>query len=75
MVIEVVAREVRENRHGKGASPQTVQGQRVRTGLEHGMGASGADHVGQRILQVERFRSRVDRRARLTHQTVGDRAE
>ena len=75
VIIEMVARKIRENCHRKRASPQTVHRERMRTGFENGVRASGADHVRQKALQVERFRSGVGRGARLAHQPMANRAE
>ena len=71
----MVARKIGENRHGKRASPQTVHRERVRTGFEDRVRASGANHVRQKTLQVERFRSGVGRGARFAHQAMANRAE
>ncbi len=75
VIVEMVAREIRENRHRERASPQTVHRQRVRTGFEHRVRASRANNFRQIFLQIERFRSGVRRGQRLAHQAVADRAQ
>ncbi len=53
VIIEMVAREISEHGHREMAAPQPVHGERVRTGLQHRMGAARVAHLGEHLVQVE----------------------
>ena len=73
--IEMVAGEIGEDGGGEVAAPEPIERQRVRTGLEHGVRAAGADDVGEKTLQVQGFRSGGRGRTSSLRCAIGDGAE
>ncbi len=75
VVIEMVAREIREHGRGEMASPQTVHGQRVRTCFHHDGGAAFVAYLREHLLKIERFGRGVNRVAAGTRRAISDRAD
>ena len=75
MKIKVVAGQIREDRGGKAATPQTVLRQRMGTGFQYGVGATRVHHFGKKSLQLERLRRGGGGRAGLKRRAIGDGAE
>ncbi len=75
MKIEMVAREIREDRGCKMTTPNPIKRQRVRTGFEHGVRAAGVSDLGEKALQVQRFRSGGGGGTRFFRSAIGDGAK
>ena len=73
--IEMVARQIRKDGSGKAAAPGTVERERMRTGLEHGMRPARLHHFRQERLQVERLRRGGGRGMARQRRAVLDGAE
>ena len=73
--IEMVAREIGEDGGGEPATPQAIQRQRVRTGFQHGVRAAGVNDLGEKALQVQRFRRGGGGRTRCSRRAIDDGAE
>ena len=75
VVIEMIPRQVRENRHREMAARKPLHGQRVRTRFEHHMRAARVANLGENLLQVERLRRRIRRRQRAFRRAISRRAD
>ena len=75
MIVHVLAREVREYSRSKVAAPKPVHRQCVRACFEYRVAAPGFTRLGQKSLQVHRFRRGVRGRIIPRRCVIRDRAE
>src|SRR5260370_32019401 len=64
-----------ETRRGKVEAPQTTHRQGMRASFQYAVAPAGIADLGQKSLQVHRFRRSVGRRIIAERRVVGNRAE
>ncbi len=75
VIIEMIAREIRENRDREMAAPQAVHCQRVRTGFQHRVRAARIADFREHLLQIERLGRGVHRRAAAPRRLIAGGAD
>ncbi len=73
--IDVVAGEIGEDRRGKVAAPNAIEGQSVRTGLHDGVGTAGIANFREKGLQIDGFGRGVRSGNAAHRRVIGDGAK
>ena len=75
MIVQVLAREIREHRGLEMAPPQPVHRKRVRTRLQHRVFPAGVANFGKKSLQIHGFGSGIRRGIVAPRGVIGDGAK